>query len=197
MHAMPQASPRAYRWSRALYERLAALGIFEEQRVELIGGQIVEMSPKGPRHRVATKRVERALERVFPPERHTVWTQELLALGPYDAPEPDVAVVAGAIESALRGHPGGDRTLLVVEVADTTRDYDLGRKVDLCAAAGIEDYWVVDLQAGDLVVCRQPAAEPASETGYRYAERQRLRPGATVAPLAAPERAVPVADLLV
>lgn len=189
-----QTLPEPYRFSRREYRRLGELGFFAGRRVELIEGQIIAMSPKGPRHRVATKRAERALERVFPSPRFTVWTQEPLALGPRDEPEPDVAVVEGPAEAALDEHPAG--ALLVVEVADATLAYDLGRKADLYAAAGILDYWVVDIPGRVLQVCRRPAPDPASETGSRYAERRRVAPDEAIAPLAAPDHPIHVMDLL-
>ena len=164
-----QTLPPPYRWSRDEYGRLGELGVLQDRRVELIGGQIVEMAPKGSRHSVANKRVERVLERVFPPAQFTVWTQEPLALGPYEEPEPDAAVVAGRPEDYADGHPTAEQTLLVVEVADTTLAYDRGDKGDVYAAAGIDDYWIVNLVERMIQVGRRPAPEPASKTERRYA----------------------------
>jgi Uma2 family endonuclease len=83
----------------------------------------------------------------------------------------------------------------VVEIADTSQAYDLGRKAEVYAAAGIEDYWVVLPAEREIVVCRDRQTTSASSTGWAYAERA-FRPGETIAPLAMPAHPVAVADLL-
>ena len=188
------AVPGPRRWSRADYYRLGELGFFDGQRVELIGGQIIEMTPEGPRHAALSEVVRRALEAVFPPGRYHVRSDKPLALGRWDEPEPDAAVVEGEPRDYLDAHPTG--ALLVVEVSDTTLAYDRGEKADLYAAAGIADYWIVSLRERIVEVCRQPALHAESKTAYRYAERRYLTPGEAIAPLAAPDRSVPVAGLL-
>ena len=142
-----QALPRTYRWSRAEYDRLGAVGFLAGRRVELIGGEIIEMSPKGTPHAVSTERSRRALERLFPRESFTVRVRDPLALGDWDEPEPDVAVVVGPPEAYLPEHPTPRQTLLVIEVADSTVAFDTGHKADIYAAARIGDYWVVDIPA--------------------------------------------------
>ena len=143
MQAVQPALPRAFRWSRTVYERLAESGTFDDQPVELIGGQVVEMSPKGPRHAAVTNRVRKVLERAFPAARFTVRPEQPLALGEWDEPEPDIAVADGDDLDYIDAHPTAAQTRLVVEVADTTASYDLGYKADMYAAARIADYWVV------------------------------------------------------
>lgn len=192
----PAEPPRPWRWTRAEYHRLGDLGLFEGHRVELIGGEILEMSPKKTPHAVATKRGERVLEGVFRAADYTVRVQDPVALGEWDEPEPDLAVVPGQPEDYLAGHPTGEQTLLVVEVSDRTVRFDLGRKADRYAAAGVRDYWVVDLPAAMVEVCRNAAPHSASETGLRYAERRRYGCGERIAPLAAPDRPVMVEALL-
>jgi Uma2 family endonuclease len=189
-----QTLPQTYRWSRSEYERLGELGFFTGRRVELIGGQIVEMSPKKPRHSAGNERAKRALESVFPPDRFWIRAQEPLALGQYDEPEPDVAVVPGGPEDYSDDHPSG--ALLIVEVADTTLAYDRGAKADIYAAAGIDDYWVINLVARVVEVCRRPLPDLASETGHRYAERLTVAAGGRIAPLAASDHPILVDDLL-
>ena len=186
--------PGRRRWSRADYYRLGELGFFDGQRVELIGGQIIEMTPEGPRHAALSEIVRRALEAVFPPGRYHVRSAKPLALGSWDEPEPDAAVVEGEPRDYLGTHPTG--AVLVVEVSDTTLAYDRGEKADLYAAAGVADYWIVSPRERIVEVCRQAAPHADSKTGYRYAERRYLTSGETMAPLAAPDRLVPVAGLL-
>jgi Uma2 family endonuclease len=171
-----QTMPRLDRWTRAAYERLAELGAFEGKPVELIGGQIVEMSPKGPRHEALTELVRVALAAAFPADRAYVRTAAPLALGEWDEPAPDAAVVLGSPRDYLTAHPTAAHTVLVVAVAETGAGYDLGDKADLYAAAGIGDYWVVR---------RAPRPDADSRTGVRYGARREYRPGDRIVPLAA------------
>jgi Uma2 family endonuclease len=191
-----QTMPRLYRWTRAEYERLGDLGFFDDVRVELVGGKIVEMSPKRPRHATGTGLAYEALEAAFPAGRCHVRKEDPLALGEWDEPEPDAAVVGGDRRAYVDAHPTAEQTWLVVEVAETTAAFDLGDKADVYAAAGIDDYWVVNIPADLVVVLREPQPDDASETGRRYAERREYRRGDRIAPLADGARPVAAADLL-
>ncbi len=191
-----QTLPQLYRWTRDEYEHLAELGFFEGKPVELIGGQIIEVSPKGPRHSALNKLVEEALEQVFPRASTYVRTQEPLALGVYDEPEPDAALVVGRPRDYLTAHPTPAQTRLVVEVAETTRAFDLGDKADVYAAAGIDDYWVVCPAEDEVVVCRRPVANAASKTRVGYADRRAYRRGEAITPLSSIAAAVAVDELL-
>jgi Uma2 family endonuclease len=191
----PPTRPR-WRWTRVDYHRLGELGLFAGRRVELIGGEILAMSPKRRPHRVATERARRALAAIFPEPAYTIWKQEPLALGEWDEPEPDLVVTAGAPEDCPADHPTPAQALLVVEIADSTLRNDLGDKADRYAAAGVEEYWVVDLPARAVEVCRAPGPDPASETGARYRERWRYDAGEAIAPRAARGANLPVAALL-
>ncbi len=150
-----QTLPQLYRWTRDEYEHLAELGFFEGKPVELIGGQIVTMSPKGPRHEAVAELVRLALAAAFPAGQAYVRKEAPLGLGAYDEPEPDAAVVVGGPRDYLTAHPTPAQTLLVVEVAETTRAFDLGGKADVYAAAGIDEYWVVCPAEDEVVVCRR------------------------------------------
>jgi Uma2 family endonuclease len=117
-----------------------------------------------------------------------------LDLGPYSEPEPDVAVVPGPRARYATQHP---RTaVLVVEVSDTTLAYDRTHKASLYAAAGIEDYWIINLVDGQVEVRRDPVPDPIQPHGHTYATLTVLRPPASVAPLAAPGAGLAIADLL-
>ncbi|MCC6627605.1 MAG: Uma2 family endonuclease [Chloroflexi bacterium] len=190
------STPRLYRWTRQEVERLAELGAFEGVHVELIEGQIVEMSPNGPRHTGLTNRGRKALERAFPADRYTVRPEAPLALSDWSAPEPDMLVAVGGDADYMTAHPTAAQAALVVEVADSSIAYDRGYKADLYAAAGIRDYWVVDVSAGVVVVLRAPRPDETSRTGQRYAERHDYRSGEQIAPLAAGAAPVTVAELL-
>src|SRR5687768_1726804 len=97
--------------TREEYGRLGDLGLFAGRRVESLAGEILEMSPKRPPHRVATERARRALAVVFPEPSFTIWDQEPLVLGEWDEPEPDLVVVQGRPEDALNAHPTASQAL--------------------------------------------------------------------------------------
>jgi Uma2 family endonuclease len=103
-----------------------------------------------------------------------------------------VAVIPGAIRDYTKAHP--TTALFVVEIADFSLALDTGRKADLYAAAGVPDYWVIDLEARELLVFRDPL--PSFAGGASYRTRITFCPADAVAPLAAPAAAVRVADLL-
>jgi Uma2 family endonuclease len=116
-----------------------------------------------------------------------------LDLGLITEPEPDVSVVPGLFES-YTAHPTS--ALLIVEVSDTTLDFDRGRKSSLFAAGNVSDYWIANLQDRQLEVHRDPVADPMAEFGFRYDSVTILRIGQSVSPLLAPHLLIPVADLL-
>lgn len=153
--------PDRWRWSRDDFHRLDELGFFAGRNVELLDGVIVPMNPQGPRHVRSTHRVVKALERAVG-EAYWVRMQAPLAISEHDEPEPDAAIVPGT-DDDYDEHP--TTALLVVEVSETTRRFDRSEKSRLYAAAGIPEYWVVDLITNELVVYRDP-----SPTGYRSKE---------------------------
>lgn len=184
--------PRPYKWTRDEYYRIADLGLLVGRRVQLIDGEIIEMSPQGNPHYVSLSLVTQALERAFG-AGYWIRAQGPLALFGNSEPEPDVAVVKGNPRT-LTGHPSFAE--LIVEVSDTSLSLDLGRKAALYASAGIADYWAVDLQGRRLIVHRQPTADAGAPLGHRYADIRALAPTDSVAPLAKPDAVIPVADLL-
>ena len=185
---------RARRWTRAEYDRLIDLGLFQPgEPVELIGGQLMVAEPQGTRHFTAIRLAEAALRSAFG-QGWDVRTQGPVALDDESEPEPDVAVVPGVPRDYLDAH--SSRPVLVLEVSDATVGFDRRDKGSLYARAGLGDYWIVNLVDRVIEVYRVPLADPAAPYGWRYAEVQTLRPGETVSPLGAPGARVPVADLL-
>jgi Uma2 family endonuclease len=129
----------------AEYERMGAAGIFsEDERVELIEGEIVEMSPIGKRHAACVARLTQLLG---PPSqgRAILWVQNPLRLGDYSEPQPDVALVRTRADFYEQSLPGPSDVLLVVEVADTTLEYDRQIKLPLYARALVAEVWIVNL----------------------------------------------------
>jgi Uma2 family endonuclease len=185
--------PSGRRFTRAEYYRMAEMGFFEGQRVELIDGEVVEMPALNPPHSAATKRAERRLEAAFG-SGFQARVQQPLSLGTSSDPEPDVAIVPDVPDDYASGHP--TTALLVVEVSETTLRYDQTVKGSLYAAAGLPEYWVVNLVDRELEVHRRPVADAAAPHGSAYDDVAILGPADTVTPLAAPQARVAVADLL-
>lgn len=182
---MAVAVTDVHRWTREEYERMADQGLFApDSRVELIDGIIYDMSPqKGP-HASAVHRGLRSLQGVFP-DRY-IRVQAPLALSDDSEPEPDLAVVPGALEDYDQSHP--TTALLIVEVADSSLVHDKERKIPLYARSGIPESWLLNIPAKTLEVYRNPGRD-------RYRSQQILRTGDTISPLARPEARIAVADL--
>jgi Uma2 family endonuclease len=190
---MSQSEPRPLRWTRDEYIRLCEEGWFNNRRVELIGGEIMELAAQYDLHAAAIDLTADALTAAF---GTGFWArrQATLDLSPHGVPDPDVAVIRGSRRGAGRTIP--TTALLVVEVSDSSLRFDRNVKACLYAAGGIADYWIVNLVQRQLEVHRDPVPDPSLAFGWRYATRAILDPGDTAAPLAAPQAAVAVADLL-
>jgi Uma2 family endonuclease len=182
------------RFTRLEYERLAELEFFRpDERLELIDGVMVVRAPQDSPHATGVRLVLRALRAVFG-AGWIVDSQLPVALDDYSEPEPDAAVVAGDPRDYRDAHP--TRPVLIVEVAESRLALVRRQKASLYARAGIADYWVVNLVDRVLEVYREPVVAPAAPYGFRYRSSTRLRPTATVTPLAAPSTTIPVADLV-
>jgi Uma2 family endonuclease len=180
--------------TRERYYELGRQGHFDGKRVELIRGEIVEMSPIGWAHHVGVSLVSAALSRVFAAGHFTDVQQPFSVAGtkPGSEPQPDVAVIPGSPRD-YTDHPTA--AALIVEVADTTLTNDTTTKAELYATAGVTDYWVLDLNARQLHVFRDPQHNAALDiTAYQVHDV--LGPNDTVSPLAAPNSTIRVSDLL-
>ncbi len=177
------------RFTVAEYHQMAEAGILgEDDRIELVEGEIVEMTPIGHRHAACVKRITRAFYRVFD-DVATISVQDPVHLSEYTEPEPDVALLNPPADSYLTGHPGPADVLLIVEVAQTSSEPDRRVKVPLYARAGIPEVWLVDLEQDTITLYRDPAP-----TGYRTA--QVVRRDERLAPAALPDRPLAASDLL-
>ena len=189
--APPIVEPTPRRWTREEYYRMGELGLFHGQRVELIEGEIMVLSPQNWPHSSTVDRVSEALRRVLG-TGFWVRTQFPLNLGTSD-PEPDVSVVLGRRED-YSDHP--TTAVLIVEVSDSSLTYDRTRKASLYARAGIADYWIVNLVNNQLEVHRDPRPDPAQHYGHGYASVTVLGRQDIISPLAAPQVSLAVSDLL-
>jgi len=187
--------PRTWKWTREQYYGLGEQGFFQGKRVELIHGEIVEMSPIGWRHRLATGLVSEALARIFATGFYVDVQQPITVPGVAagSEPQPDVAVISGDRRD-YADHP--TTAALVVEVADSSLAFDIGEKASLYASAGIADYWVIDLVHNRLYIFRDPRPDPAQRFGHGYFHMSLNGPADRVSPLAAPTASILVSDLL-
>ena len=160
-HAVPPAS-RLFNVDE--YYAMAQAGILgEDDRVELIAGEVVVMSPIGSRHAGCVKAFAGLLFRAA--GRHAIISvQDPLRLGDSAEPQPDLAVLAWRVDSYRSRHPEPRDTHLVVEVADSSLDFDREVKLPLYAGHGIPEVWVVDLRAGLIEVHRSPGPDGYAES---------------------------------
>jgi Uma2 family endonuclease len=182
--------PRARRFSVEEFERMVGAGVFApDDRLELIEGEIIEMAPIGDPHAsvvdrltmLMTRRVgERAIVRVQGPIRF----RELRS-----RPQPDLALLEPRPDYYAAGAPGAVDIFLLIEVMDTSAEYDRRTKAPLYARAGVWELWLVDVPAGVVEVHRQPGTR-----GYRDV-RTRHR-GETLSPLAFPDVSFAVDEVL-
>ena len=182
------------RWTRDEYQRLADVGLLgPEERVELIEGEIVEVPPRRSSHAAGIRLAEDKLRAVFG-AGFDVRTQLPLALGQRSQPGPDVAVVVGAPRDYTEAHP--TTAVLVLEVSDTTLSYDRETKGSLYAAAGIPEYWILNLVDRQLEMYRHPGALPGARYDFGYRTRIIALPGDLVDAPALVSARVAVDDLL-
>ncbi len=185
-------APRERLFTAEEYHALACAGVLtKDDRVELINGRIVTMSPVGPPHFHTVNRLERLFaRRVYAAETDLahVSVQNPVRLGVHDEPEPDLALLRTDASEDRLPTPGD--ILLVVEVADSTLNEDRRVKRRLYAAAGVPELWIVALPLGLVEVYRSP------QDGD-YAAPLRLMPGDALTVEALPDLPpIPVADVL-
>lgn len=184
--------PRPIQWTVAEFHRLLADPAYEQRRMFLVEGEILEMPPPNPPHNNSLLLAYEALRKAFGPG-YCIRTQMPLVLNQATDPMPDLAIVPGS----PRDYPNHPRTaLLVVEIADSSLAYDMREKAHSYAAGGIADYWVVDLTNRKVHVFRDLVADPTSPFQARYRTATSHGPTEVVTPLAAPHGTVKVADLL-
>jgi len=172
-------------WTLAEIEAMVAAGIIEEdERFELIGGEVVPMSPKGARHEIVKIDLNRHFQRTVP-DVFIVAQETTLRLDGKSFLEPDFTIFPRSVNPGdLRGY----HVLLAVEVADTSLHYDVGRKIGIYAAWGIPEVWVIEAKTLVTHVFRKLGAE-----GYR--ERLETAPGDTVTAALVPEISMNLAAL--
>ena len=177
------------RFTTAEYEQIAAAGIFgEDERFELLEGEIVAMSPLGPQHSATVTRLTELFYELGNPSI-TIRVQDPIRLGDYSVPQPDVAIVNRRGDRYAGGHPEPEDVLLLIEVSESSLAYDRDVKLPLYARAGIAEVWLVALLPQVVEVYRAP-----NDNGY--GEKRTLRRGDTLAPLHLPGAKLAIEPIL-
>jgi Uma2 family endonuclease len=182
------------RWSRTEYDRLIALGIIQEdERLELLAGELVLRDRQSPGHAFSIEVLGEALRHAIGSGSH-VCTLSPIALDSESEPEPDLSVVPGAIRDYRDDHPS--QPTLLVEVADSSLAFDREHKGSLYARARLPEYWVVNLVDRVLEVYREPGLDAGAPYGWAYRMLLTLGPDERATPLTAPSARILVADFL-
>ena len=194
MTTTPAKAPQATRETRKFtvdeYFRMVEAGILKpKERVELIEGEILVMPPMGSRHFGGVMRYTRIFASLVVAARAALLVQAPLPLDENSAPEPDVALLKYREDDYASGFPGPDDVLLVIEVADSSLNYDREVKAHIYGRAGIPETWVLNLP-GD---CIERFLGPGPDG---YAQHTILRRGGKVAPVSLPDVELAVEDLL-
>jgi Uma2 family endonuclease len=178
-----------HRFTVEEYYRLAEVGVLkEDDRVELIEGEIVDMTPIGSRHAATVNLLNHWLVTGCG-TRGIVQVQGPLRLGFHSEPQPDLVVLTPRDDFYRDKAPAPDDVLLLIEVADTSLPYDQRVKLPLYARAGVREVWLVDLVRHRVEVCTDPGPD-----GYRRVETRER--GDALAPVTFPDLSLPVDALL-
>lgn len=188
MSAVLKQSPpvMAPHWklSTSEYHRMIAAGILQEDdRIELIEGELIDMAPIGYLHVSTVNLINESLTQLVR-GRAIVSTQNPIYLGPHSEPQPDFALLRQRPDRYRTGLPRTEDVLLVIEIADASLRYDRDIKGSLYALAGFPEYWIVNLSNRAIEIHRDP-----DKTSGRYLTVNEVSDG-TLAPLALPDLAI-------
>jgi Uma2 family endonuclease len=173
------------KWSVEDYHRMIAAGILCDRHVERLAADIVQISPEGSLHASRIRKVANYLRSLLNglallSEAHPITLQQ-------SEPEPDIAIVRLPESRYDERHPSSEDIFWLIEISDTTLMFDLNKKKQIYAVAGINEYWVMNVNANSLTVFRQP-------TGNDYSLKYEMSHGELI-PLTFPEIFVPVDKL--
>ena len=175
-------------WTVDEYHLMGEVGLLDaDARVELIEGEIVEMAPIGDAHAATTNRLNRLLVLAVG-ERGIVAVGNPVRLNLHSEPQPDFSVLRPRADYQTRG-PRPEDVMLAVEVSDTTLRRDRRVKLALYASAGIPEFWIVNLELGEVEVYRSP-------TGDTYASVERKRAGDVAMVEALPGVTIAISQIL-
>ena len=178
-----------HRFSVADYYRMAETGVLKPAaRVELLDGRIIDMAPIGPFHGGSVNRLIRLFSKLAN-GRWLVSAQNPVHLDEYSEPQPDLMLLKPAADDYTSRHPRPEDVFLVIEVADTSLDFDREEKLPAYGRAGISEVWILNLPANVLKVYREPHFSG-------YGSKKVVHAGDKAFPLAFPDALVNIAELL-
>jgi len=164
---------RKHRFTVGEYHQLSQAGILSEnKRVELIEGEIIEMVPIGSKHAACVNRLNQLFFNKAG-QQTVVSVQNPIRLDKHSEPQPDLALLKPCPDFYADEHPGPQDVLLVVEVAETSQEYDREVKLPLYARAGIPEVWLVDLKEEVVVSYREPGKETYGEVQQYEGETEK------------------------
>jgi Uma2 family endonuclease len=180
---------KSHRFTVAEYQRMGETGILPTKaRVELLDGQIIDMSPIGHFHSGIVARLVRLFGKLSK-DRWLVWPQSSVPLDEHSEPQPDIVLLKPSSDDYTTHAPSPDDIFLLIEVADSSLSFDREKKLPLYGRAGITEVWIVNLIDRTIEIYYEP-----NFTGY--GKTTILRSGDKASPLAFPDVCVNVADLL-
>lgn len=186
---MAIANPRKHLTDIDEWRRLGEAGIFPpDSRLELINGEILEMSPIGCNHSGHINRINKLLT-ILTGTKAIASVQNPLRLGDLSEPEPDFMLLKLAPDFYSTRHPVANDVLLLIEVADSSLEFDRNQKMHLYALHCIPEYWLLNLNDSCVEVYRKPA-------GDLYAEKRTLTSGDSIALSELPEITIDIGDIL-
>jgi Uma2 family endonuclease len=182
-------APAKHRFSVEDYYRMAETGVLRpDARVELLDGEIIDMSPIGPFHGGVVNRLTR-LFTLLSKNRWLLSSQNPLRLNDHSEPEPDVMLLKPSPDDYTNRHPRPEDVFLLVEVSDASLATDLEKKLPAYGRAGVTEVWIVNLEEATIEIYREPHFDG-------YGSKTVLRAGDEARPLAFPDVAVDVGKLL-
>ena len=184
---LPEVEQLRHRWTVAAFHKMVETGLLgEDDRVELIEGELIDMAPIGSDHSGCVNRLNRTFQAAS--TRILVGVQNPVILDQGSEPQPDISVLRWRDDFYAKSHPRPEDILLLIEVADTTARYDREVKVPLYARHAIPEVWLLDLQQRRLEIYLEP-----QQGEYMRMEQRRT---GSVSPTQLPEINIKIDDLL-
>jgi Uma2 family endonuclease len=174
------------KWSLQDYHQMIDTGLLDDRQVELLTGEIIEMSPEGVSHSFHCTETSEYLRQLLG-NRAKIKEAHPITLPNNSEPEPDIAIVRMPAALYRDRHPQPEDIFWLIEISDSTLAKDLGMKKDIYAAAGIPEYWVMNLQTSVVVVFRD-----LTTSGYQ--SETQFNSG-TISPVAFPDLSIDVLQL--
>ncbi len=176
------------KWNITDYHRMISAGILEGKAVELLNGEIVEMSPEGELHAYSSDEAGEYLIYLFGSRAKVRQAKPITLLQSNSEPEPNIAIVQRLGKVYQEHHPYPENIFLLIEYSNSSLSKDIEVKTKVYAEAGIAEYWVINLQKMELIMFRDPR-----NTGY---QSQEILTQGEIHPLAFPDITVSVQRLL-